>query len=104
MKLGRDIELEAKKIDEKIRKLKEQKAQLAETLEAERQRKNLALKVGLLLLDEYEGKPFEYADFQQLMDSKLTTDFEREAFQLDPLPSGDPRKPKKRGRKKKTEE
>ena len=101
MNFGKDIELEAKKIDEKIRKLKEQKAQLAETLEAERQRKTLALKLGLLILDEYQGKPFEYTDLHKLLDSKLTTDFEREAFQLEPLPASDPRKPKKRGRRKK---
>lgn len=100
MIIGRNIEEEAKKLDEKIKKLKEQKAKLAETLEADKQKNNLAFKLGLLLMEEYQGKDFEYDDFKKILDEKLTSDFEREFFGFQPLSTDDPRRPKKRGRKK----
>ena len=104
-----DIENEAQKIDAKIKKLQEQKAQLKERLEKEKNQNELARKVGKLILSKFEGKPFEYSELQSLLDEKLTTDFDRQFFGFSPLTDDDPRKPKRRGvpkgtkRKKKEE-
>jgi len=104
-----DIESEAQKIDQKIKKLQEQKAQLKERLEQEKNQNELARKVGKLILTKFEGKSFEYQTLKTLLDEKLTSDFDRQFFGLSPLTDDDPRKPKKRGvpkgtkRKKKEE-
>jgi hypothetical protein len=77
-----------------------EKAKLDETLETEKQRIDLAKKVGMVVVTEYKGKPFEYAAFESLLESKLVDDFDREFFGLKPLSADDPRRPKKRGRRK----
>ena len=92
-----DIENEAKKIDAKIKKLQEEKAKLKERLEQEKNQNELARKIGKLILSKFEGKPFEYSELQSLLDEKLTTEFDRQFFSLQPLTDDDPRKPKKRG-------
>lgn len=96
-----DIEAEAQKLDAKIKKLQEEKSKLDERLETEKQRIELARKIGLLIVSEFEGKPFEYNALQRMLDEHLITNFDREFFGLRPLPEDDPRRPKKRGRKKK---
>ena len=98
-----DIDAESKshKLAEKIKKLQEEKAELDRNMETEKQRLNLARKVGLLVVSEFQGQPFEYKTLEALFDKHFTDDFDREFFKLNPLPANDPRKPKKRGRKKK---
>jgi seryl-tRNA synthetase len=99
-----DIEAKAKKIDEKIKKLQEEKRQLAENIKAEKQRETLAHKVGKFFLKEVEANPSKYSDLQDALDSVLNDDFERSFFKLPLLPDGDPRRPKPRGRRKKEAE
>lgn len=101
--LDKDIESEARKIDEKIKKLQEQKKELAEKLAAEKQQFDLARKVGLLVVNEFKGKHFTYTDFEELLDKHLVSDFDRGFFGLTILAADDERRPKKRGRKAKTE-
>lgn len=96
-----DAETKSRKLAEKIKKLQEEKAELDKNLETEKQRLNLSRKVGIILMTEFEGKPFEYKAFESLLDKNLIDDFERGFFNLKPLQVGDPRKPKQRGRKKK---
>jgi len=96
-----DIEAEAQKIDSKIKKLQEEKAKLAERLATEQQRLDLSRKVGLLVVNEFQGKPFTYDAFQALLSENLIADFDREFFGLNALAADDPRRPKKRGRKPK---
>ena len=100
-KFDLDIEVEAQKIDGKIKKLQEEKAKLAERLATEKQRLDLSRRVGLMVVNEFEGKRFEYDTLQSLLEEHLTTDFDREFFGLKALAADDPRRPKKRGRKKK---
>ena len=100
-KFDQDIEQEAQKIEAKIKKLQEEKAKLKERMEAEKDRQDLAKKVGIMILSEFEGKAFEYIDLQALFDKHLISDFDRQFFNLSPLTEDDPRRPKKRGRKKK---
>ena len=95
-----DPEMKSQKLAEKIKKLQEEKAELDKNLETEKQKLNLARKVGILIISEFEGKPFEYKALESLFDKNFTDDFDREFFKLKPLPSDDPRKPKRRGRKK----
>lgn len=97
--LDKDIEAEAKKIDEKIKKLQEQKKELAEKVKNQKQKTELARKVGLLVLS-FDGKSFDYAELEKMFDEKLTSDFDRSFFGLKELAENDSRKPKKRGRKK----
>lgn len=96
-----DIEVEAQKIEAKIKKLQEEKVKLAERMETEKQRQDLCRKVGILVVSEFEGKPFEYDSFKALLDEHLIADFDREFFGLMPLAENDPRRPKRRGRKPK---
>jgi hypothetical protein len=98
--LNKDIEAEARRLDERIKKLQEEKALLYEQLEAEKQRLDLARKVGLIIVSEFQDKPFEYKDFQALLDTHLADDFDRAFFGLQVLSADDPRRPKKRGRRK----
>lgn len=100
-KFNQDIEQEAQKIESKIKKLQEEKAKLKERMEAEKDRQDLARKVGIMILTEFEGKAFEYAELQALFDKHLISDFDRQFFGLSPLTEEDPRRPKKRGRRKK---
>ena len=100
-KFDLDIEVEAQKIDGKIKKLQEEKAKLAERLATEKQRLDLSRKVGLMVVNEFEGKRFEYDTLQSLLEEHLITDFDREFFGLKTLAADDTRRPKKRGRKKK---
>jgi hypothetical protein len=95
-----DIEAQAKKLDLKIRKLQEEKARFDEKLQSEKQRLDLARKVGLLVVGEFKGKKFEYGEFKTLLATHLVDDFERKFFDLAVLAADDPRRPKKRGRKK----
>ncbi len=69
------------------------------TMERQKQRLDLARKIGVLVLS-FEGNPFEYEEFSKILDEKLTNDFDRTAFKLEVLAENDPRRPKKRGRKK----
>jgi len=96
-----DVETRAKKIDEKIRQLQEEKKQLADKMKAEKVQKELGRRLGMLILKEYEGKPFEYADLKGKLDEVLKADHDREFFGLSPLAVDDPRRPKPRGRKAK---
>ena len=96
-----DIESETQKLDARIKKLQEEKSKLDERLQTEKQRIELARKVGLLVVSEFEGKPFEYSTLERMLDEHLLTNYDREFFGLKALPEDDPRKPKKRGRKKK---
>lgn len=96
-----DIEQEAQKIEAKIKKLQEEKAKLKERMETEKDRQDLARKVGIIILTEFEGKPFEYTALLALFDKHLISDYERQFFNLSPLAEDDPRRPKKRGRRKK---
>jgi hypothetical protein len=98
-----DIEAKSLKLAEQIRKLQEEKKLLDEKLETEKQRLDLARKVGMLIVNEFEGKPFEYDEFKALVDNHFTDDFERTFFGLAPLSADDPRRPKRRGRRKKNE-
>ncbi len=96
-----DPEMKSQKLAEKIKKLQEEKAELDKNLETEKQKLNLARKVGILIVSEFGGKPFEYKALETLFDKSFTDDFDREFFKLKPLSADDPRKPKRRGRKKK---
>jgi hypothetical protein len=55
-------------------------------------------------MTEVEGKSFEYKDLEELFEKNFINDFERQFFNLAPLSKDDPRKPKRRGRRKKEEE
>ena len=96
-----DPEAKSRKLGAKIKKLQEEKDQVDKGLEEIKKRRDLAYKVGIIMLTEFEGKPFEYADLEALFDKNFTEDFDRNFFNLKPLPPDDPRKTKKRGRKKK---
>ena len=96
-----DAESRSRRLAERIKKLQEEKAELDKSLETEKLRLNLARKVGILIMAEFKGKPFEYKELEALFDNNFTEDFDREFFSLKPLSSDDPRKPKRRGRKKK---
>ena len=96
-----DVEARTKKIDEKIRQLQEEKKQLADKVKAEKAQKELGRRLGMVVLKEYEGKPFEYADLKGKLDEVLKTDHDRGFFGLSPLPMDDPRRSKQRGRKTK---
>jgi hypothetical protein len=98
-----DIESESRKLEEKIKKLQEEKAELDKRLETEKDRLDLSRKVGLLVINEFGGKSFEYSELATLLDTHLVTDFDRNFFALSPLAETDPRRPKKRGRRKKAE-
>jgi len=98
-----DIETESKKIEAKIKKLQEEKAKLKERMETEKDRQELAKKVGIIIITEFEGKPFEYSTLSALFDKHLISDFDRKFFNLSPLAEDDPRRPKRRGRRKKVE-
>ncbi|MDR1397691.1 MAG: hypothetical protein LBJ14_08170 [Desulfarculales bacterium] len=98
--LDRNIETETRKIDEKIKKLQEKKSQLAEKLKTEKQQLDLARRVGVLILQEFQGKSFEYQELLAVFDKNLVLDFDREFFSLKPLPADNKNKPKTRGRKK----
>jgi len=98
--IDRDIEIEARKIDEKIKKLQQQKKELAEKIKIDKQRNDLARRVGMIIMSKYEGNYFEYEDFRNTLAEQLTADFDREFFGFDILPIDDPRRPKKRGRKR----
>ncbi|MDL2279033.1 hypothetical protein LJC15_00010 [Desulfovibrio sp. OttesenSCG-928-G11] len=100
-KFDQDIEQEAQKLEAKIKKLQEEKAKLKERMEAEKDRQDLARKVGIMILTEFEGKAFEYSSLLALFDKHLISDFDRQFFNLPPLAEDDPRRPKKRGRRKK---
>ncbi|MDR2788230.1 MAG: hypothetical protein LBD06_07700 [Candidatus Accumulibacter sp.] len=95
-----DIETDAKKLDDKIKKLQEQRARIEEQLESEKQQLDLSRKVGLLVVKEFQGKPFDYHELKTLLDGNLIFDFDRKFFGLAELDGNDPRRPKKRGRKK----
>jgi hypothetical protein len=98
-----DSESKSRKLAERIKKLQEEKAEIDKTLEAEKQRIDLARKVGILVIAEFKGKPFEYKDLEALFDKNFIDDFSREFFNLPILQANDPRKPKRRGRRKKEE-
>jgi hypothetical protein len=98
-----DAESKSRKLAERIKKLQEEKAELDKNLEAEKQRLELARKVGIIVLTEFEGKPFEYKDLEALFEKNFIDDFSRQFFNLPPLQADDPRKPKRRGRRKKEE-
>ena len=100
-KFDQDIEQEAQKLEAKIKKLQEEKAKLKERMEAEKDRQDLARKVGIMILTEFEGKAFEYEELKALFDKHLISDFDRQFFGLPTLTEDDPRRPKKRGRRKK---
>ncbi|MDL2268616.1 hypothetical protein LJC41_01370 [Desulfosarcina sp. OttesenSCG-928-G17] len=100
MAIKNKAEIETKKIDEKIKKLQEEKLKLADKIKEEEQKNNLAHKVGLIILDKYKGKNFKYDDFHKLLEQTLVNDFERNFFGFSPLAEDDPRRPKRRGRKK----
>lgn len=91
--------IQAEKIDQKIKSLQEEKKQLREKIKAEQARKNLASRIGQLILTKFEGKPFEYSQFEALISEKLVSDYDRKSFGLMPLPVDHPKYPKKRGRK-----
>jgi hypothetical protein len=95
-----DIETEARKLDDKIRKLQEERAKIEEKLQSEKQQLDLARKVGLLVVGEFQGKKFDYNDLRTLLDEHLISDYERKFFDLSELAVDDPRRPKKRGRRK----
>lgn len=101
--LNTDILAEARKLDEKIKKLQEEKAEIEKRLETEKQRLELARKVGLIVVNEFQGKRFEYTDLDTLLEKHLVLDFDRQFFDLNVLPENDPRRPKRRGRKKREE-
>ena len=96
-----DIEAEKQKLEAKIKKLQEEKAKLAERMETEKQRIDLSRKVGLLVVNEFEGKSFTYDAFKDLLEKHLITNFDRQFFGFQPLAENDPRRPKRRGRKPK---
>jgi hypothetical protein len=98
-----DAEAKSRKLAERIKKLQEEKAELDKNLETEKHRLNLARKVGILVMTEFQGKPFEYKELEVLFEKNFINDFERQFFNLAPLSTDDPRKPKRRGRKKKEE-
>jgi hypothetical protein len=98
-----DAEAKSRKLAERIKKLQEEKAELDKNLETEKQRLDLAKKVGIIVMTEFEGKPFEYKELETLFEKNFISDFERQFFNLAPLSTDDPRKPKRRGRKKKEE-
>jgi hypothetical protein len=95
-----DIETEARKLDDKIRKLQEERTKIEEKLQSEKQQLDLARKVGLLVVGEFQGKKFEYSELKNLLDEHLISDYERKFFDLSELAADDPRRPKKRGRRK----
>ena len=70
-------------------------------MKAEKDRTELARRLGMLILSEYEGKPFEYTTLQAKLEEVLRTDFDRGFFGFPPLAADDPRRPKPRGRKAK---
>ncbi|MCL2028997.1 MAG: hypothetical protein FWG97_01035 [Deltaproteobacteria bacterium] len=96
-----DAESRSRKLAERIRKLQEEKAELDKSLESEKLRVNLARKVGIVIMSEFKGKPFEYKELEALFDNNFMDDFDREFFGLKPLSVDDPRKPKRRGRRRK---
>jgi hypothetical protein len=98
-----DAEAKSRKLAERIKRLQEEKAKFDKSLETEKQRLDLARKVGIIVMTEFEGKPFEYKKLEALFDRNFVSDFERQFFNLPLLTSDDPRKPKRRGRKKKEE-
>lgn len=102
--LDKDIEAEAKKIEAKIKKLQEEKAKLKERMEAEKDRQELARKVGLIILSEFKGKAFDYETLLKVFDRLLVKDYDRQFFGLTPLAEDDPKRPKKRGRRKKAQD
>jgi hypothetical protein len=95
-----DIEAKARKLDSKIRKLQEEKAKIEEKLQNGKQRLDLARKVGMLVIEGFKGKKFEYGELEALLETHLTDDFERKFFGFAALAADDSRRPKKRGRKK----
>ncbi|MDR1987634.1 MAG: hypothetical protein LBQ24_02485 [Candidatus Peribacteria bacterium] len=97
-----DIETEARKLDDKIKKLQEERARIEEQLQSEKKELDLAKKVGLLVVKEFQGKEFKYSELKALLDSNLISDYDRKFFGLAELAVDDPRKPKKRGRRKAT--
>ena len=100
-----DFNLEAKslKYAEQIKKLQEIKAKVDARLATEKQQIDLARKVGVIVVSEFQGKAFKYEALEKILDEKLVDDFERDFFSLSPLPADDSRRPKKRGRKKRGE-
>jgi hypothetical protein len=51
---------------------------------------------------EFQGKLFEYKALETVLDKNFIDDFDRQFFSLKPLLADDPRKPKRRGRKKRS--
>jgi hypothetical protein len=100
IELDRDIETEVQKLDEKIKKIQQAKAQLAEKLQEEKQLLDLARKIGAVIITEFQGVRFTYIDLKLKLEDKLITDFDRNFFGLEVLAANDPRRPKQRGRKK----
>lgn len=98
-----DASSEYQKIEEQIRKLQEKKKELAEKAEEGKQLNELARRVGKLILVKYQGKRFDYDELERELSEYLISDFDRQFFGLEPLAEHDQRRPKKRGRKKKTE-
>ncbi|MDR1044122.1 MAG: hypothetical protein LBP33_03265 [Candidatus Adiutrix sp.] len=96
-----DAEAKSRKLADRIKKLQKEKADLDQNLEAEKQRFDLARKAGLLVVSEFQGRPFEYKALEALFDKHFIDDYDRAFFNLKPLPANDSRKPKRRGRKKK---
>lgn len=95
----KDPDLEARKLDEKIKKLQEEKALLKEKYEEEKQQIELAKLVGWLIIKKFEGQRFTYSDLEIVLEENLKKDYDRSFFKLQPLP--EEAKPAKRGRKPK---
>ena len=102
--LEQDIEAEARKLDAKIKKLQEEKVKLRERMESEKQRAELARKVGMFVLKDYEKNPHEYTNIINTLSEILISDFDRQFFGLEPLAEDDPKRPRRRGRRKKESE
>lgn len=102
--LNYDPEAELNKLDAQMAKLREERAKLKEKLEADKLLLDLAKRIGIIVLNEFQGKQFMYSSFENILEEKLILDFDRQFFGLRPLPLNDPRRPKRRGgRKKKSE-
>ena len=95
-----DVDAETQKIDAKIKKLQEERAQLLENAEEKKLLQDLARKVGVIVVSEFQGKAFEYQALEKILEENLISDSERQFFNLQPLAEDDPKRPKKRGRKK----
>ena len=95
-----DVDAEAQKIEAKIKKLQEEKAELLEHAEEKKLLQDLARKVGVIVVSEFKGKAFGYQALEKILEEKLISDSERQFFNMQPLAEDDSRRPKKRGRKK----